>query len=72
MRRVGFSNQDTPKSEPEYSATEMLIGTHDGAFHCDETLACAMHCVTEAVLTHDLMYPEDFFENLLRQPYIQM
>ena len=20
----------------------MLIGTHDGAFHCDETLACAM------------------------------
>ena len=24
------------------SATEMLIGTHDGAFHCDETLACAM------------------------------
>ena len=32
-----------------------------------------VHCVTRAVLTHDVMYPEFFlFGNLPRQPYIQM
>uniref|UniRef100_A0A336LPI0 CSON009741 protein n=1 Tax=Culicoides sonorensis TaxID=179676 RepID=A0A336LPI0_CULSO len=30
------------ESEPKKSKTEVVIGTHDGVFHCDEILACFM------------------------------
>ena len=51
------------------SETDILAVTGASCLLC---YSRTMHCVTRTVLTHDVMYPDFFFENLLRQPYIQM
>lgn len=49
----------TNGSEPKKPRTNKIIGTHNGAFHCDEVLACWMlrqlpeYCNSEIIRTRD-------------------
>ena len=67
-RRSSHQNTETCTKVVDHTFCENNMPRH----HTTGTQKLQEHCVTRAVLTNDVMYPDFFFENLLRQPYIQM